>query len=748
MRAKTLFVCLAVVIAGSSSVASGQPSPAADPIRISRATGAISIDGDVSDPGWRDAVRVDRWYEINPGDNVEPKVRNLAWLAYDDRYFYAAFQFDDPHPGAIRAPLGDRDNVPPYTDYGGVILDTRHDGRTGVLLLANPHGIQYDAVSDDVTGNEDSSPDFHWESAARITDRGWTLEIRVPFSSLRYHNADPQTWGIILYRNYPRQFRCQIMSTRLPRGGNCFICRANPLVGLEHLPAASHAIATPYVTAAQAARPSGDLGTPLVNGSVQPHAGLDLKWIPSADQAIDMTVKPDFSQVESDTAQISANQRFALFFQEKRPFFLEGTELLTTPIQAVYTRTITAPRWGARATGKHGAFGYTALVADDAGGGSVIIPGANSSSLANQDFSSRVFVGRLRRDIGRSFVSVLVTGREAGVNGHNRLIGPDFQWRPSSTEVITGQWLFSDTATPNRPQDASSWNGQTLRSSAAQVQWTHSTTHVDLLGQYKDFGDGFRADTGFVPQVGYRETYGEGGYTVRPKGLVSRLRTFLMVDRQVDRDGGLVAREISPGLGMDARWNSFLRFRYANDRVRSGAATFPRQQFIYIVQVSPSRSISQISLDGTVGQEVDFDNARVGSGTTLNLTATLRPTDRLELALVESDRRLNVDGAGGARRHLFTANVSRVRATCTFTARTFVRVVGQYVSTRRDPSLYIASVSRLDGGFAGSALFAYKLNWQSVLFVGYGDNRTLDDASRLQKAERQVFVKVAYAFQR
>jgi hypothetical protein len=747
MFAKPLFVCVAVVLGGSAGLSAQSPPPA-DTIRISRTAGAIAVDGDLSDPGWRTATPVDRWYEINPGDNTEPKVRSVARLAYDDRYFYAGFEFDDPAPGAIRAPLGDRDNVPPYTDYGGVILDTRHDGRTGVLLLANPRGIQYDAVTDDVSGNEDSSPDFHWESAARITDRGWTLELRIPFSSLRYRNADPQTWGIILYRNYPRQFRYQIMSTRLPRGGNCFICRANPLTGLERLPSGAHLVATPYATASQAARPAGALGTPLVNESVQLRGGLDLKWIPGADHAIDLTVKPDFSQVESDTAQIAANQRFALFFQEKRPFFLEGTELLATPIQAVYTRTITAPRWGARATGKQGAFGYTALVADDAGGGSAIIPGPNSSSLANQDFSSYVFVGRVRRDIGRSFVSVLLTDREAGANGHNRLIGPDFQWRPSATEIVTGQWLFSDTVTPDRPDLSPDWHGQALRSSAAQMEWTHSTTHVDLSGQYKDFGDGFRADTGFVPQVGYRETNGEGGYTFRPQGPVSRVRTFLQFDRQVDRSGDLISREISPGVGMDARWNSFLRFRYANDRVRSGAATFPRQQFIYIVQVSPSRSISQISVDGTIGQEVDFDNSRLGSGTTVNLNATLRPTNHLELALVESDTRLNVDGAAGTRQHLFTANVSRVRATYTFTARMFVRIVGQYVSTRRDPSLYFASVSQLDGGFAGSALFAYKLNWQSVLFLGYGDDRTLDDARHLQKEDRQFFVKIAYAFQR
>src|SRR5436189_13524 len=129
-------------------------------------------------------------------------------------------------------------------------------------------------------------------------------------------------------------------------------------------------------------RASPSAGGPLVSGSMEGHAGVDVKWTPDADNAVDLTVKPDFSQVEADTAQISANERFALFYPEKRPFFLEGVELLATPIQAVYTRTITSPRWGARATGKAGGIAYTALFADDAGGGSVIIPGPNGSDFA------------------------------------------------------------------------------------------------------------------------------------------------------------------------------------------------------------------------------------------------------------------------------------------------------------------------------------------------------------------------------
>jgi hypothetical protein len=725
-------------------------------IRISRAPGPITIDGDLSDPGWRGVTVVEKWYEVNPGDNAEPKVRNVGRIAYDDRFFYAGFEFDDPSPALIRAPFADRDNTPGWTDYGGVILDTRNSGHTAQLLVVNPHNIQYDSISDDASG-EDSSPDFFWESATKITDRGWTLEMKIPFSSLRYKNVDPQTWGILLYRNYPRDFHYQFFSAKLPRGGNCFICRANTLVGLERLPAGGRLVAAPYVNASQTAQPAGDaLGAPLVNGDVKPKIGIDVKYTPNADNAIDFTVKPDFSQVESDTAQISANERFALFFPEKRPFFLEGVELFSTPVQAVYTRTITAPRWGGRVTGKEGGVTYTALVSDDGGGGSAILPGANGSSLASVDFGSTVFIARAKRDIGRSFISVLVTDREAhddqgngaGGNGHNRVVGPDFQWRPTERDNITGQVLFSHTHTPNRPDLADEWTGQEMTSHASLIWWGHNTTHFDSYVQYRDIGDGFRADSGFVPQVGVRETYAGGGWTIRPTGFVRRVRMFMNADRQVDLSGTLISRDLQPGFGMDTRFNGFLQFRYVDDEIRSGGRTFPKHQVAYYAQFSPSRTVAQISVNGAVGTDIDFANARPARGTSINLSARLNPTQHVDLALLQNQRWLHVDDAAGADRQLFIARVSRVKGTYTFTSRLFVRAIGQYTYTNRDPRLYVNAVSSRSGDFGGSLLLAYKLNWQSVMFVGYGDDRELSDQQRLERLDRQVFVKLSYAIQR
>ena len=691
---------LTFVVLAMPAIVSAQSALSGPTIRIARATGPIIVDGQLGDAGWQKAARVDKFFETNPGDNVEPKVRSVGYLAYDDRFFYAAFEFDDPDPGAIRAPFSDRDNISGNgTDYGGIILDTRNDGHSGVLLLATPRGIQYDAATDDASG-EDSSPDFFWDAAARITDKGWTLEIRVPFSSLRYKSADPQTWGIMLYRNYPRDFRYQMFSMQLPRGGNCFVCRANRLVGLERLPGGGHVIAAPYVSGSSDARPENGLGSPLGAADTRVRGGLDVKWTPTADNAIDLTVKPDFSQVESDTAQISTNERFALFFPEKRTFFLEGVELLSTPVQAVYTRTVTAPRWGSRLTGKIGGIGYTALFADDEGGGSVIIPGPDNSDLADQASGSYTFIARAKREIGRSFVSMLLTDRESrGSDAHNRVIGPDFQWRPSAADVITAQWLYSHTTTPTRPDLAEEWTGQSFAGHASHLEWSRNTRRFDAQLGYWGFGRDFRADTGFVPQVGYRQTYHNAGWTIRPNGAVRRVRFFVNTDRQVDEEGDLITGAVAPGVGLDVKFSGSLQARYIDDRVRSNGVSFRRKQFAYRAGFSPTRRIRAIGVDGRVGDEVDFANGRLGQGASVNFNATVNATDHLELSVVHSERSLDVDSLDRSGR-LFRARVSRVRGIYNFTARSFVRAIAQYVSTIRDPALYLAPATPRSGAFS------------------------------------------------
>jgi hypothetical protein len=720
----------------------------AEAIEIRKATGPITVDGSLDDPGWQGAAEVSTWFETNPGDNIEPRVKNLAWVTYDDHYFYAGFKFQDPNPKNIRAPYADRDNISSDTDYGGVILDTRNDGKTGILFLANPRGIQYDSVSDDTSGNEDSSPNFFWDSAAKITEEGWSLEIRIPFSSLRYPKSDPRTWGIMLYRNYPREFRYQMFSTRLPRGGQCFICFENKLVGLHDLPTAGHFVLAPYMSASKTAEPPGGvLGPGLEGQPTHGQVGVDLKWTPSTNVAIDATANPDFSQVESDVAQVSTDERFALFYPEKRPFFLEGNELFSTPIQAVYTRTITSPLWGLRSTGKFGATAYTSLIAEDRGGGSVILPGALTSDLGNQDFRSLVAIGRVRTDIGRSYVSFLLTDREIEGGGNNRVFGPDFQFRPNHNDTVTGQLLFSESVTPVRTDLVANWDGRSLSGHGADLWWSHSTPKIDTFTEVRDFTDGFRADDGFVPEVGDRHFDGEYGYTFRPQGFFRRLRPFAAFDHADDRSGAPVFRDYSFGLGLDAFWNSSARLRYAFDHVETGGLLLPQRQLVYSISSSPSRFVSGILLQGFIGQEVDIDNHRAGSGAKVDLGFTARPADHLELRINEVRRWLD-ETAPGLSGRVFTARVDRVRATYTFSSKLFFRAIVEYVGVRRDTRFYIASADAKDGTLSASGLLAYKLNWQSVLFLGYGDDHEVLNSETLAPQDRKVFVKISYAFQR
>ena len=143
-------------------------------------------------------------------------------------------------------------------------MDTRNDGKTAYLFLVTARGVQYDAITDDAGAGEDNSPDFFWDSAAKVNGEGWTAEARVPFSSLRYESSDPEQWGLILYRNWPRERRYQMFTNRLPRDSNCFVCNYGKVNGLRGLPAGDHMVIAPYVTA-----PSMKL-TPVVDQNRKP----------------------------------------------------------------------------------------------------------------------------------------------------------------------------------------------------------------------------------------------------------------------------------------------------------------------------------------------------------------------------------------------------------------------------------------------------------------------------------------------
>lgn len=749
-------VIAALVIAALCARGASDPLPAGaagamvpPTLQIQRRTGPIVIDGVLDDTGWSDVAPIDTWFETNPGNNTVPKVRNRGRLTYDGDALYIGLEFDDPDPGAIRAAVTDRDNLTRESDSGGVIMDPTDSGHAGQLFLVNPRGVQYDAVLDDTGDGEDPSPDFFWDSAVHISDKGWTLEIRIPFSSLSYSRQNPQPFRLMLYRNYPREFRYQFFTTQLPRDSGCLICRCNQVMGLADLPSGGGIVIAPYVSGSYEGKPAAGTGSTLHYGDPELSAGFDAKWRPAAGTVIDLTVNPDFSQIESDVALITANERFALSYPEKRPFFLEGVDLLATPIAVVNTRSLTDPRWGARATFKGDRLAITALAVQDEGGGQVILPGATSSTSAEQQFRSWASIARLRYEAGAASLGVVATTREIEGGGFNRLGGPDLQWRPSESDSVVGQLLYSTTRTPDRPDLAAEWDGRSLAGHAASLRWIHTGSLLDVAALYRDLGSRFRADDGFVPQVGIREGRGEAGLTVHPEdGALRRLRGFATYDRVVDPGFELLSQQVTAGASGDAVLGSIAQLNYAYDQIRVAGKLLPRNEVVYSLTMTPGVIVSRIDLSGSAGQQIDFDNARTGTGFDATLGAKLLPTPHLELTWNESLRWLDVDVPGQARSRLFTARVDRLRLVYSFTPRMFVRFVGQYEITRRSPELYRSPVAAKDSGFTASLLFAYKLNWQSVVFVGYGDDRALSETTQhLELVGRQVFVKLSNAFQ-
>ena len=749
MRHRGLFTLLLFLCAlATSGQQPAAPAPQAPPppaaMHVPKTTNAITLDGDLSDAAWQEAAVIDRFYETSPGDNTEPKVRTVAYVTYDARYFYIGVRADDPNPRNIRAPFVDRDGVIGTDDNIAIFLDTRNDKRSAIEIRVNPRGIQADGIFNDANFNEDFSPDFYYDTAAKIDDKGWSAEFRVPFSSLRYDTGDPQTWNILVWRNFPREFRYGFHSAPIPRGGNCLICNMHPLTGLTGLPDASNLVVAPYVTAQQNAVPEGGIGSPLKNDDFDSDAGFDLKWNPNANSAVDLTVNPDFSQIEADVPQITINRRFAVFFPEKRPFFLEGFDLFDTPLNVAYTRNITDPTAGVRSTGQFGSTAYTLLVTQDGGGGDVILPGPQGNDFGATDWKSYATIGRVRHDLGKGFVGAVLTSREISGGGHNRVVGPDFQWRPNDSDSLTGQVLLSDTKNPLSDLHPA-WNGESSTSHAFSLGWSHQKRKYDWFVGGRDIGDAFRADLGFVPQAGFRDVEASAGLRFYPENSKVRFwRPSIYVTRQTDRENETLFETVSLGVnGFGVKNTNFSFVVRPVEKILVGNQLLEQSYAEYFVQFDPFRRIPRVTISGSLGETIDFANGRVGDGLTFSLGTTIRPHDRLDLRIDASRQTLDVDGG-----RLFTAMVERVRMQYSFSAKSLLRVIGQYVTTERDPSLYNFPVAQHGGSFLGSVLYSYKLNWQTVLFVGYGDDRLVTSHDDLVATGRSLFFKVSYAYQR
>ncbi|MDX1630545.1 MAG: DUF5916 domain-containing protein, partial [Thermoanaerobaculia bacterium] len=504
----------------------------------------IRIDGLLEEKAWDEALVRSLEYETRPGENVEAPVETEVHLAHDQDHLYVAFRALDPEPERIRARLTDRDNAW-QDDFVGVVLDTFNDERRAFEFFANPHGAQMDLFQDDVNQKEDASWDAIWEAAGEITDFGYVVEMAIPFRSLSFpRSSGSLVWGIDALRFYPRKDRVRISIAPLDRDLNCYLCQLEKFRGFEGITPGRNIEMVPSLTAGRTDQRRDFPGGSLEEGDLDSELGLTASWGITPNLTLAGTVNPDFSQVEADAGQLGINQQFALFFPEKRPFFLEGADFFDTPFDAVFTRTVADPAWGLKATGKEGRNGVGVFVAEDEIT-NLIFPGNQGSSGTSLDLETQDTVIRYRRDLGSSSaLGGLFTNREGG-DYHNRVTGLDGLYRFTDTDELILQLLTSETRYPASVTEAFDQPEGTLEDDAYTLQYRHEARSWFWKLGYEDLGDDFRADMGFMPRVGYRTAVGglERIWHGESGDWYNRIRFGGDIDRTEDQQGRLLEEE-------------------------------------------------------------------------------------------------------------------------------------------------------------------------------------------------------------
>jgi hypothetical protein len=474
--------------------------------QVSRATSAIKVDGVLDEQAWRDALSISLDIEYLPADNQPAPVDTDVLLTYDNNNLYVAFKAFDPDPSAIRAHLMDRDEIQTFVQDDNVLfmIDTFNDERRAFQFRINPLGVQADAIFSELDRIEDFSWDVIWESKGRITSEGYVVEVAIPMNQLRFPAGDQvQTWGFSFGRSYPRNVRHRIAEGRRDRNVSCVLCQIPTVTGFEGIKAGRNLVVTPTVTADRTDiredLPNGD----LEGGDENLEAGLDVRWGVTPNYTLNATVNPDFSQVEADVAQLNVNERFALFFPEKRPFFLEGIDFFSTLMPSVFTRTVASPDWGGKLTGKQGKNAIGVFATQDTVN-NILIPSNQGSSFTSIDEDVLGSVLRYRRDVGKgSTLGVLYTGRE-GDEYHNRVAGLDGFFRLSDRDTVNVQYLRSNTQYPGEVAEEFGQPDGEFDAGALEILYSHQERGWDLFARYRDFEEGFRADFGFMPRVDMR----------------------------------------------------------------------------------------------------------------------------------------------------------------------------------------------------------------------------------------------------
>ncbi|MDX1567769.1 MAG: DUF5916 domain-containing protein, partial [Longimicrobiales bacterium] len=569
---------------------------------------------------------------------------------------------------------------------------------------------------------------------------GYTAEMAIPFKSLRYPRpADGQhhVWGFQIVREVKSKDQENIVWAPMSRGESSFFAQMGVLEGMTGLSTSRNIEILPTVTAVQYGTidPTRPGGPGFVNQSMDPDAGVNVKYGITPNLTADFTVNPDFSQIESDRPQIEVNQRFPLFYQELRPFFVEGAEIfeVAAPVTVVHTRTIVDPDYGAKLSGKVGRLSLGLLAANDAAPGKVDDP---TNPLFER--KAQTYIGRARFNLySESHVGAVLTDREF-MDSYSRLGGLDGNFRLGATRSLN----FNLMGTLHRDLDGVETDGYLadvrLRQNGRNLDWTLLTYQVS---------PDFQTDAGFVRRTDQRVLMGNVGYTFYPESWIIDWGPDVRYERNYDFDSVLQDEELRIGGNVNFARNIGIGGSFLRGMERFGGIDFETQGFFVRGNVNTSRSFSFGGSFG-MGEQIRYTSTPfLGDQVRWNVNTTLRPYSRLTSNL--SFESSTLTDPRNDDEEVFDVQIARAQSTFQFTDRLLLRNITEY--------------NTYDETFDLNLLVTYRVNAGTVFYVGYDDHYMQADLiegdingdgideqlfyeSDLRRTNRALFAKVQYLF--
>jgi len=744
MRATTF--AAAMILAASAGLARAEFVPVYHPeLTVARTAGPIEIDGRLDDVGWRDAALADNFAEHSPGDQVQPPVATEAYIAYDDENLYVAFVCHDD-PAEIRASLCPRDRIF-QDDNVFICLDTFGAAANAYEFVVNPYGIQGDLYYSSSTG-EDSRYDIVFDSAARITDEGWVAELAVPFSSLRFPDTAEQVWRADFWRNHPRDVHGQYSWAAYDRDESCWPCQWGTLYGIRDVSPGRGLDVLPALVGHQSGS-RGETGD-LVDGDVMGDLSVSARYALSSNSMIEATVNPDFSQVESDAAQIDVNTNFALYYSEKRPFFQEGADLFGTWFEAVYTRSINDPSLAGKLTGRSGGTSYALLTARDEHS-PIVVPFEERSRLVlNGESLSNIL--RVKHDLGdQTHIGLLATDRRYDGGGSGSVAGLDTRVRFDKMHQVELQALASFTEEPDDTLMTEGFNettfdggrhtegfdGETFSGHGLYASFERDGDRWSYDLDYWDRSPTFRADNGREVSNSRRSAFVNTDYLFRFEDSphLEWVQPLLVVGRIWNYDGRLKEENLSLNLSFrlrHAQTSSHARYR-ASSEVFEGVSYDGLWHWHICANSRPSDLIAYGG-SANYGNQVAYGERAVGRQSDYAVWCDLKPADRM---LLEASISYAHSKALHDDMFYYKGYVARAKLTLQLTRELSTRLVVQYNDFAKR--------------WEADPLLTYQIDPFSIFYIGSTRDYGLvspgaADEETWRLTDRQYFMKLQYLF--